>query len=159
MRAAWMIGLGVLTLLLCRAIGRAIHWTEMWAADRMTLTAEAALLLLFAALGFGLLIAGGRWLLLVAWRKPTHIEFATDAITLRLGPFGTHVLDCKRMRFEVETPADEDFPLPDDEPFLPRVQHPDFAGNLTDWITRFTGATPAELDAAYRPLMKGNSPA
>jgi hypothetical protein len=148
MRAAWMMGLGVLIVLLCRAFGRAIHWREMWAADRFTLVAEVTVLGLFALIGLALALAGGRWLLLVIWPKPTQVEIGPDAIVLRLGPFGTHALDWRRMRVEPQSPADAEFALPDDDPILPRMEHPDLAGDVVGWIARFTGATPAELHAA-----------
>lgn len=150
MRAAWMIGLGVLIVLLCRAFGRAIHWREMWAADRFTLVAEATVLILFALLGVGLALAGGRWLVLALWTRATQVEIGPDGVVLRLGSFGTHTLDWRRMRIEFESPADADFPLPDDDPVLPRMVHPDLAGDVVAWIARFTGTTPAELHAALQ---------
>lgn len=150
MRASWRLGLSALIFLLSRAIANGIHWNEMWAADRFTLVAEVALLALFGLLGLALLLSGGRWLLLALWTKPTHIEFGGDVVALRLGPFGVHELDWRRMRVQAPPARDEDFPLPeDDDPQLPQVYHPSLAGDLIEWISRFTGASPAELLRAF----------
>lgn len=158
MRASWMLGLSLLVFLLLRAIARGIHWTEMWAADRFTLAAEVTLLALFALLGIALLLSGGRWLLLSLWTKPTQVEIGGDAVALRLGPFGVHVLDWSRMHVGSVEPRDEDFPLPeDDDPQLPQLYHTDLAGDVLDWIARFTGASPGELVQALEktPASKG----
>jgi len=150
MRASWMLGLSLLIFLLSRAIARGIHWTEMWAADRFTLVAEVTLLGLFALVGLALLLSGGRWLLLAIWTKPTHVEIGGDAVGLRLGPFGVHELDWQRIQVQAAPARDEDFPLPeDDDPQLPQLHHPNLAGDMIEWIARFTGASSAELTRAF----------
>lgn len=127
----------------------------MWSADPVTLTALAFLLLLLCVIALWLLARGVRWLGLACWPRPAEVTISAEAIVLRLGPFGTHVLDWGRVRAEFRE-VEPDMPAMEDDPALPDLRHPAFAGEICERMMQFCGVSPVDLDGILSPFVERN---
>ncbi len=105
-----------------------------------------------------------RWLLLSCWPGRVGV-FADDReLKLVLGPFGMKTYDVTRLdvRYLFELSADlesegyEAF-LPEEEQrkrFLPRMIHPDTAGNISHIILTFVAGDEYSIVSVMRPVIE-----
>lgn len=155
-RAGWIGGVGV--VLLCGAwmLAANVRWPVMWVTERLTALTVAFLLLLILAVGAAVTWRGLKWLLLACWPRPIGIEIGTEALVLRLGPFGVHRYRWEEIQSSPEAVGDDETAFEaDDEPRLPALHHPQADGDLADVLVRFSGAPVGALREMLAPRLLG----
>lgn len=156
--AAFLLGFLVVVIFQSLPFGR-----DNVANRRLVDYAIAVAALPIAAAALATLFAWLRWFLLGLWPGHVGIAATADALTFRLGPFGTRryaasALDVKypfELSGDFEDGGFEAF-LPEEEQiakFLPRIQHPAAREPLNRVILRFAKGAEPEIAAALQPAL------
>lgn len=108
-----------------------------------------------------LLVLGLRWIALAVWPTSVGVVATSDALILRLGPFGIRRFDVARLdlKYAFELTGDEDDGgfesfLPEKEQmamFLPRMLHPTYKERIDLLILKFAGGSESDVADALRP--------
>ncbi|MCK6457350.1 MAG: hypothetical protein L6Q92_12580 [Phycisphaerae bacterium] len=154
-RAGWLGGFAAVLAFVLVAAFRAVRWQPMWTNDRATVVALAFVFAVVACMVAAVACRAISWLLLAIWPRHVGIEVSSDAIVLRLGPFGVRRLDAARLRSEPNPEAEFDALTPDDDPMLPRITHPGVAGDVVEHVARLTRATAHEIQACLARVLPG----